>query len=224
MILRGETSGAIAKVTNLRLVTDESGEVRGSVFIPNPNGIGNPSFTTGKKTFEISSDPNGFNPPSSLVTSAKVSFESAGTLENREERLKLIRNALITQKLFVDQETFSRNFETDVQLSYDQTVVVRPKPNTSGCSSRQIAFAVAITAGYSSYTAYHRLVPHSAYDLSFLINQPGAENCRTTGNESRGGGGGAAVDPVVVVAVAAVGVAAVQVQEHQQHKLQPVWI
>ena len=98
MILRGETSGAIAKVTNLRLVTDESGEVRGSVFIPNPNGIGNPSFTTGKKTFEISSDPNGFNPPSSLVTSAKVSFESAGTLENREERLKLIRNALITQK------------------------------------------------------------------------------------------------------------------------------
>ena len=71
-----------------------------------------------------------------------------------------------------------------------KTVVVRPKPNTSGCSSRQIVFAVAITAGYSSYTAYHRAVPHSAYDLSFLINQPGAENCRTTGNESRGGGGG----------------------------------
>ena len=61
MILRGETSELyIGKVTNLRLVTDESGEVRGSVFIPNPNGIGNPSFTTGK-TFEISSDPNGFN-------------------------------------------------------------------------------------------------------------------------------------------------------------------
>ena len=82
-------------------------------------------------------------------------------------------------------------------------------------------FAVAII-GYSSYTAYHRSVPHSAYDLSFLINQPGTENCRTTGNESRGGGGGG-VDPVVVVAVAAVGAGGSSTRALAT-QLHPVWI
>ena len=36
MKLVGQTSGAEATVSNLRLVTDENGSVRGCFFIPDP--------------------------------------------------------------------------------------------------------------------------------------------------------------------------------------------
>ena len=48
MILKGGTSGAEAKITNLRFIADFSSTVQGSFFIPNPNINTNPTFATGQ--------------------------------------------------------------------------------------------------------------------------------------------------------------------------------
>jgi len=197
MTLKGLSSGSEATVKDIRLITDENGQITGTMFVPTPTGTGNPAFTTGIKTFVVTSDPYGLNPPSSLVSKATTNFEAAGTLHNKDRYQNLIRNAEITQKSYEETNDFARTFDTDVQSTYeqiDQPTVVKPKPNTSGCSSRNIAVAVAQHLGYSSYTAYHRDVQHSAYDLNFLLQQPGAENCQgasyNRGRRSRGGGRG----------------------------------
>jgi hypothetical protein len=44
MILVGETSGAQATISNLRLISDVGSNVIGSLFIPNPNISNNPRF------------------------------------------------------------------------------------------------------------------------------------------------------------------------------------
>ena len=53
MKLIGKTSGAVARITNIRLVSDNSGRLLGSLFIPDPNVSGNPQWVNGKNTFTI---------------------------------------------------------------------------------------------------------------------------------------------------------------------------
>ena len=57
MILKGGTSGAEAKITNVRLVTDFTSTVQGSFYIPNPNVNTNPVFQTGERDFLLTDDP-----------------------------------------------------------------------------------------------------------------------------------------------------------------------
>ena len=58
MTLIGSTSGAIARVTRVRLVSDSAGRLLGSLFIPNPKVIGNPKWTNGQNTFTVIDTPD----------------------------------------------------------------------------------------------------------------------------------------------------------------------
>ena len=53
MILRGQTSGAVATLSNLRLVTDNVGTLLGSYMVPDGNLAGNPQFETGRSVFRL---------------------------------------------------------------------------------------------------------------------------------------------------------------------------
>lgn len=53
MTLVGKTSGALATVTNVRLVSDRNGRLIGSFLIPNPNTIGNQKYNTGTNKFTL---------------------------------------------------------------------------------------------------------------------------------------------------------------------------
>ena len=72
MILKG-TSGAEAKVTNVRLVTDFTSTIQGSFYIPNPNVNTNPVFQTGERDFLLTDDPD--NDPSESTTTGKDILE-----------------------------------------------------------------------------------------------------------------------------------------------------
>ncbi|BCU98567.1 MAG: hypothetical protein CM15mV22_1990 [Eurybiavirus sp.] len=50
----GETSGAIARVSNKDMVTDKKGNLRGSFFIDATSVEGNMKFKTGTKLFRLS--------------------------------------------------------------------------------------------------------------------------------------------------------------------------
>ena len=81
MVLVGQTSGSRAVIKSVRLVTDETGTVIGSFFIPNPNAASAPRFNAGNIDFALRSA-GSLNPdiPGSQSTSAKATYFSTGSI------------------------------------------------------------------------------------------------------------------------------------------------
>ena len=84
-VLIGETSGATAYVKDLRLITDNYGDLIGTFFIKNPNTLPPPTIRvpTGNKTFKLSSSLNNSNglQNGNDITSAETNYLSEGTLQ-----------------------------------------------------------------------------------------------------------------------------------------------
>ena len=95
MRLVGKTTGAIATITNIRIISDSSGTFIGSLFIPDPSVSTNPKFTTGTKTFTLTTSSINSSVPGTIDSSAETSFTSSGLIENIEEHTLRIRNANI---------------------------------------------------------------------------------------------------------------------------------
>lgn len=81
MVLRGETSGAIAKVKNVRIVTNENGIFIGSFYIPEDDEEVNPKFKKGIKTFNLTTIANNSNKLSSLDSYAEATFRVSDFVE-----------------------------------------------------------------------------------------------------------------------------------------------
>lgn len=83
--LIGATSGAIAYVKNLRLISDNYGDLIGTFFIRDPNTTPPPSvrINTGNKTYKISSSPSNERSivGSTSISSAETTYNSSGTVE-----------------------------------------------------------------------------------------------------------------------------------------------
>ena len=74
MKLIGETSGAEATVSQVRLVSDETGALVGSIHIPPTD----PNFSNGTNLAEVTAKPSGI--PGIPTSQAKANFTSEGTL------------------------------------------------------------------------------------------------------------------------------------------------
>ena len=118
MTLRGQTSGAIAKVSNVRLISDISATLIGSYYIPDPNNISFPRFETGTKTFTLTDDID--NNQDAAVTIAEEGFASSGTLETVQENIISVRNARVELK----NEFQSRNVNRDLGTEVVESTVV----------------------------------------------------------------------------------------------------
>ena len=116
MILRGETSNAEAKVTDVRLITDEKGALVGSFFIPEASLTSAPEFRTGTNTFRLSSSAVDSRSPSDRASTAESIFTSRGTLNTLQEDVISVRTADIQRMTREDATTVSnqstRNFQT----------------------------------------------------------------------------------------------------------------
>ena len=113
MQLVGQTSNAVAVVTDLRLITDSAGTFIGSLFIPDPTIPSNPSFQTGTKTLTLSTNPtNGrTTPPNDSI--AEANFSASGTIDNVENVTLRIRNAEVERLNVSEARTLS---ETEDRL------------------------------------------------------------------------------------------------------------
>jgi hypothetical protein len=116
MQLVGQTSGAIANVSNLRLIADSSGVFIGSLFIPDPTIPSTPSFRTGIKTFVLTSSSTNETVVTSDETTAEVNFSSSGTLDSVENSTLRIRNANIERIPQTDSRTLT-NISTNLVAS-----------------------------------------------------------------------------------------------------------
>jgi hypothetical protein len=95
MQLVGQTSNAIATVSEIRLVSDSSGVFIGSVLIPDSTIPSTPSFETGTKTLVLTTSSTNSTVVTSNESTAETNFYSEGALDNVENSTLRIRNANI---------------------------------------------------------------------------------------------------------------------------------
>ena len=93
MILVGETSGALAVVTNVRLVSDLGANLIGSMYIPDPDSGVHPRFETGEKIVTLIN--NSTLNRNEASTIAEEGFSSTGILETVQEDIVSVRNARV---------------------------------------------------------------------------------------------------------------------------------
>jgi hypothetical protein len=94
-ILIGSSSSARARVRDIRLISDRSGVVIGSFFIPNPNVSTNPSFRTGTKTLKLTNDRFNSPLPGSLSSVAETNYYADGLISQSQETILSVRNTEI---------------------------------------------------------------------------------------------------------------------------------
>ena len=131
MILRGETSKAKCKVSKVRLISDVVGGLIGSFFIPKyQNNSGNPRFTTGTKTFRLSTSSTNADTDSKKVTSiAEVLFESRGVIDTTQDAITSIRNAIFQKTSIVDDKILTSDDETDdLTGNVEKILTKQPEP------------------------------------------------------------------------------------------------
>jgi hypothetical protein len=128
MQLRGETSKAVAKVTDVRLVSDVSGTVIGSLFIPDSRLQSTPSFETGTKTFTLTTSSTNTPIIGATDSIADVKFRSSGTINNTEEVTLRTRNANVERTSRTEERTStSRETELTAGTTFINRTVVQTR-------------------------------------------------------------------------------------------------
>ena len=103
----GETSGAIAKISNKDMVTDKKGNLRGSFFIDAPSVEGNMKFKTGTKLFRLSDTPDNSKVVGVSDSNGEAEFTSSGLLQTTQETIISVRNAKVTSEDMKDARTLT---------------------------------------------------------------------------------------------------------------------
>ena len=95
MVLLGETSGAQASVSNIRVISDTFGDVGGSFFFRDPLASPLPPlrFTTGSKTFKLTSSSTNASPlPGSLlISSGETTYSTSGIVDTYRQTRVVVR-------------------------------------------------------------------------------------------------------------------------------------
>ena len=92
MKLRGQTSKAEAKVSDIKLITDSVGTVIGALYIPDGNGQSNPKFESGSKVFRLTSHSQNSSTFGTYTTSAETRFLAQG-------RMNVVQDNIISTRL-----------------------------------------------------------------------------------------------------------------------------
>lgn len=142
--LIGKTSGAVARISNIRLVSDNSGRLLGSLFIPDPNVLGNPQWVNGKNTFTIIDTPNlqdlgrtyqeFISNTRVNESSAQEDFSSSATTNVTDTNILTTRNITILS-------SFNTNINTITNTTTNTTTNTRTTTSTGGAGQtrRQLA-------------------------------------------------------------------------------------
>ena len=125
MVLRGQTSGAEATVTNVNLITDRVGTLIGCFNVPGEGDVSNQTFNTGRNVFKLTSSAINSTIDGTTTTSAEEIFYSQGDIDTTEEVTLSLRNARVTT---VEVEAETQTVESDVNFDIINSRTLRPTP------------------------------------------------------------------------------------------------
>ena len=109
MRLVGQSSGAVAKIKDVRLKGDNSGTIIGSLFLPDPTLSSTPSFSTGTKTFSLTSSKTKSTIVGTKDSEAETTYSASGTLQNVENLTLRMRNADVERNTQTQGRTQQRS-------------------------------------------------------------------------------------------------------------------
>jgi len=120
MKLVGQTSGAEATITDVRLITDTIGQLTSVYEVPNPNIDANPRFETGTKTLRLTTSPTNSKLSGTVTGSAESNFAAQGILDTKQETILTTRVPQIERLSIQDQRII--NDRITRQVSSNTTV------------------------------------------------------------------------------------------------------
>ena len=121
MRLIGTTSGAVATISNIRLISDKYGRLIGSLFIPDPSITENPVWVAGENTFTLTDSPN-LNIAPGLVDAGGI-FINQSSGASQYTALGVI-NTETTNILTTRNTTVYSGFNTKTQTITNTTTTV----------------------------------------------------------------------------------------------------
>lgn len=133
MTLTGEDSEAVCKVKNVRLVSDVLGNLFGSFFIPKHSNkkSGNPRFTTGTKTFRLSTSATNADTDNKAVTSvAEANFTATGKIDVTQDAILSVRDVKFAKTSVSDDKIVSSVDEVDsvTKENVEPNLTKQPEP------------------------------------------------------------------------------------------------
>ena len=96
-VLVGQTSGARCVVRERRLLTDNVGNIQGTLFIPSPKNDANPRWATGTRSFRFTTSDTNSTMSGAVDSSAQTNYTASGTTQTVQENILAIKNAEIVQ-------------------------------------------------------------------------------------------------------------------------------
>ena len=118
MILVGQTSKAQARITNVRLFSDSSHTLIGSLYVPNPNSNVHPRFETGNKTFVLTSSSS--NDTNTATTVSEEAFVASGIIDTVQGNIISVRNPRIQNRQQI--QTTSSSATSGTQISNNSSL------------------------------------------------------------------------------------------------------
>ena len=115
--LVGETSGAEATVTDVRLISDTVGQLTCSYHVPDPNIDANPRFETGTKTLRLTTSPTNSKLSGTVTGSAEANFAAQGILDTKQETVITTRVPQIERLSIEDQRVINSQVTRQVAVN-----------------------------------------------------------------------------------------------------------
>jgi hypothetical protein len=135
MKLKGQTSGAEAIITSVRLVTDNVGTLIGSLYIPDPNILINPKFEAGTKVFRITSSSNNSQIIGVAIATAEEKYFAEGKVNTVQENIIVVRNSRVETETQSESNPETQVGPENVVKSTLIRTIPRPSPASSSRSS-----------------------------------------------------------------------------------------
>jgi hypothetical protein len=133
MELIGKTSGARAKISNIRLVSDNSGRLIGSLYIPDPNVESNPRWVNGENTFTlVDTEALDVSSVAENESSAEKDFTSSGVTNITEKNILTTRNITITSGYNINTTTLTNTTTNTTTVTESVTGGTKNKVVTKG--------------------------------------------------------------------------------------------
>tara|TARA_Y100000004_G_scaffold130685_1_gene147367 strand:+ start:782 stop:8344 length:7563 start_codon:yes stop_codon:yes gene_type:complete len=117
-VLVGQTSGARAVVKDRRLLTDNIGNLQGTLFIPSPKNDANPRWATGTRAVRFTTSQTNSRAPGEVETAADTTYKAQGTLRVVQENILAIRNAEVVRDTVSDTRTVTTTRTSTRQIGW----------------------------------------------------------------------------------------------------------
>tara|TARA_A200000159_G_scaffold63423_1_gene58700 strand:+ start:37449 stop:44609 length:7161 start_codon:yes stop_codon:yes gene_type:complete len=117
-VLVGQTSGARAVVRDRRLLTDNIGNLKGTLFIPSPKNDSNPRWATGTRSVRFTTSTTNSRAPGEVDSSADTTYMATGTLKTVRENILAIRNAELVRDTVNDRRTVTTTRTSTRQIGW----------------------------------------------------------------------------------------------------------